>query len=581
MNKISIVVPAHNEEGNLNHLLDELIPVLERHRETEDYEIVIVNDNSSDRTPKIIDELAVGNSRIKAVHRSSDPGFGSAIKEGFKNATGDIIIPVMGDLSDDPEDIPKLVKKIEEGYDIAYGSRFIEGGATEGYPAAKMIANRAFNKSVRLLFGIRHKDITNAFKAYRKEVIEKIGIDNLESSGFDLTVELPLKAHIMGFRSVEVPVTWNGRKRGQAKLKLSQNATKYGRRLLSLFFIGNIVSLRDLFSSVVSGSKLKLLGAIALGILILMGIFSFSGYSQVYDTIKSASLYYIFLGFLGVTTSFLMRTWRWSVLLRTSGHVVPRDILFKSLMFGYLLNYFLPARAGDIARGAALKYTQRTPMGISLTTIVIERAIDMFTLAFLLGAGALLLSSSGTVVTLAVVSLAIAILLVMLLLISYKYGRFISEKLGKRIPYISGFINIMKEGLERLYSNPNALILSIIISIPVWFFEISGTYLAARAIGYPISFALATVAGITSFLSQTIPITPAGIGVYEGTMAGVFVIFGIPLSMGISLALVDHFIRASVTLIFGMISSMHLGFASRAYFVEKKSLKETDVEGRL
>ena len=581
MNKISIVVPAHNEEDNLNHLMDELIPVLERHRETEDYEIVIVNDNSSDRTPKIIDELAAGNSRIKAVHRSSDPGFGSAIKEGFKNATGDIIIPVMGDLSDDPEDIPKLVKKIEEGYDIAYGSRFIEGGTTEGYPAAKMIANRAFNNSVRLLFGIRHKDITNAFKAYRKEVIEKIGIDNLESSGFDLTVELPLKAHIMGFRSVEVPVTWNGRKRGQAKLKLSQNATKYGRRLLSLFFIGNIVSLRDLFSSVVSGSKLKLLGAIALGILILMGIFSFSGYSQVYDTIKSASLYYIFLGFLGVTTSFLMRTWRWSVLLRTSGHVVPRDILFKSLMFGYLLNYFLPARAGDIARGAALKYTQRTPMGISLTTIVIERAIDMITLAFLLGAGALLLSSSGTVVTLAVVSLAIAILLVMLLLISYKYGRFISEKLGKRIPYISGFINIMKEGLERLYSNPNALILSIIISIPVWFFEISGTYLAARAIGYPISFALATVAGITSFLSQTIPITPAGIGVYEGTMAGVFVIFGIPLSMGISLALVDHFIRASVTLIFGIISSVHLGFASRAYFVEKKSLKETDVEGRL
>ncbi|HMB44660.1 MAG TPA: glycosyltransferase family 2 protein, partial [Candidatus Methanoperedens sp.] len=101
MNKISIVVPAHNEEDNLNHLMDELIPVLERHRETEDYEIVIVNDNSSDRTPKIIDELAAGNSRIKAVHRSSDPGFGSAIKEGFKNATGDIIIPVMGDLSDD------------------------------------------------------------------------------------------------------------------------------------------------------------------------------------------------------------------------------------------------------------------------------------------------------------------------------------------------------------------------------------------------------------------------------------------------------------------------------------------------
>jgi uncharacterized protein (TIRG00374 family) len=215
-------------------------------------------------------------------------------------------------------------------------------------------------------------------------------------------------------------------------------------------------------------------------------------------------------------------------------------------------------------------------MGISLTTIVIERAIDMLTLAFLLGAGALLLSSSGTVMTLAVVSLAIALLLVMLLLIFYKYGRFISEKLGKRIPSISGFINIMKEGLDRLYSNPSAIFLSIIISLPVWFFEISGTYLAARAIGYPISFSLATVAGITSFLSQTIPVTPAGIGVYEGTMAGVFVIFGIPLSMGISLALVDHFVRASVIFIFGMISTIHLGFASRTYFVERGNKNEVD-----
>lgn len=121
---------------------------------------------------------------------------------------------------------------------------------------------------------------------------------------------------------------------------------------------------------------------------------------------------------------------------------------------------------------------------------------------------------------LAVVSMAIALLLVMLLLILYKYGKFISEKLGKRIPSISGFINIMKEGLDKLYSNPSAIFLSVIISLPVWFFEISGTYLAAKAIGYPISFSLATVAGITSFLSQTIPVTPAGIGVYEGRWQG-------------------------------------------------------------
>lgn len=566
MPKISIIVPAHNEEENLQHLMDELVPVLLQYDETKDFELVLVNDNSTDRTPEIIEELGSKNPRIRPVHRHSSPGFGNAVKEGFRNASGDIIIPVMGDLSDDPHDIPKLVQKIEEGYDIAYGSRFTEGGATEGYPKAKMVANRAFNNMVRLLFGIRHKDLTNAFKAYRKEVLERIGIDNLEATGFDLTVEIPLKAHIMGFTSAEVPVTWHGRERGEAKLKLSENGSKYGKRLLTLFFIGNLVSLRDLLRSFVSGSKLRLVAAILLGIFVLIGIFSYSDYTQVYDILINTSLQYVLLGFLGVTMGFIMRTWRWSVLLRTSGYVVPRDILFKSLMFGYLLNYFLPARAGDLARGAVLKTTEKTPMSISLPTIVIERAMDMFTLAVLLGLTAVILSRSGTVIALAGVSFAIAVLLILMLFIASKYDLFISRKLGNRIPAISGFLVKMKEGIGKMFDNPSALILSLAISLPVWFFEISGTYLAARAIGYPISFSLATVAGITAFISQTIPLTPAGIGVYEGTMAGVFVIFGIPLSTGVSLALVDHFVRASVTLIFGMIATVHLGFASRAHF---------------
>ncbi len=575
---ISLVIPAHNEEENIHDLLRELLPALDEHVETRDYELVIVNDNSTDSTGSLIDDLSRTNPRIKAVHRTASPGFGNAVKEGLRNASGDIVIPVMGDLSDDPHDIPKLVRKIEEDYDIAYGSRFIEGGATEGYPPAKMAANRLFNNVVRLLFGIRHKDVTNAFKAYKKEVLDGIGIENLEANGFDLTVEIPLKAHIMGFTSAEVPVTWHGRERGEAKLKLSENATKYGKRLLKLFIIGNLVSLKDLFGSFISGSKLKLVGALIFGILVLMGIFSFSDYSEVFETIKNASLHYVLLGFLAITAAFFIRTWRWSVLLHTSGHVVPRSILFKCLMFGFFLNFFLPARAGDIARGGALKATGKTPMGISLSTIVIERAMDMLALALLLGAGAMFVTRSGTMLIVAGAALVIALLLVLVLAFAYKYDRFISRKLGKRFPAISGFMSTMKEGLYKMYDNPSALVLSVAISIPVWLLEISGIYIAAKAIGYSIPFSLAAVAGITSFLSQTIPVTPGGIGVYEGTMVGVFALFGIPVTTGISLALVDHFVRASVTLIFGMISTIHIGFSSRSYFAKKKrrALKADD-----
>jgi uncharacterized membrane protein YbhN (UPF0104 family) len=128
-----------------------------------------------------------------------------------------------------------------------------------------------------------------------------------------------------------------------------------------------------------------------------------------------------------------------------------------------------------------------------------------------LGLSTILLSKSGTVLTLSGISFAIAVMLILLLFLASKYDIFISRKLGNRIPAISGFLATMKEGIGKMFDNPSAMILSLVISLPVWFFEISGTYLAARAIEYPISFSLATVAGITAFISQTIPVTPAGI----------------------------------------------------------------------
>ena len=371
--KISCIVPAHNEEGNIKNLIDGLVPILSSQEKTSNYEIVLVNDNSTDNTSSIVDDLASNNSRIKPVHRKNTPGFGNAIKEGFKNASGDIIIPFMGDLSDDPKDISKLVEKIEEGYDIAYGSRFIKGGNTYGYPTAKKYANRIFNNIVRFLFGISHKDTTNAFKAYKKEVIDTIGIENMEADGFDLTVEIPLKAHILGFKSAEVPVTWQNREMGEAKLKLSENGFGYGKRLLKLFFWGNLVALRDLFSSVMKGSWVGIVGSILLGLLILAGIFTFFGQSDVFNILRGVSLYWVLLSCTAILSTFIFRTWRWSVILRSAGHVVPRDMIFRCIMFGWLLNYLLPARIGDIARGFALKTTEEKPLGMSLSTIVLER----------------------------------------------------------------------------------------------------------------------------------------------------------------------------------------------------------------
>lgn len=575
--KISCIIPAHNEEGNLEKLISKLIPVLESHRETKDYEIVLVDDNSTDNTPFIVDRFAKDKDRIKAIHRTQNPGFGKAIKTGFKHASGDIIIPVMGDLSDDPRDIPKLVKKIEEGYDVVYGSRFVKGGRTEGYPNAKKVANRLFNNTVRLLFGIRHKDVTNAFKAYRKEVLEEIGIENIEANGFDITVEIPLKAHILGFKSAEVPTTWYGREKGEAKLKLSKNGHLYGKRLLKMFVWGNIVALGDLFGAVVKGSLLRLFFALIFGLLILVGLFKLSGFSEIFNIIKNTTFLYVAIACAMILMTFVLRTWRWSVLLRSAGFTVHRDTAFKCIMFGWLLNYLLPARVGDVARGVALKTTDKTPLTVSLSTIVIERSMDMLTLAFILSIAIVLFLDTNKFIFLVVGALGIAIALLLVLFIFYKFPNLMVKKLKFKFPNIEKIMVTMKQGLEELYKNPEAMVLCLILSLPIWLFEISSIYFSSRAVNFDISFLFAGVSGIATFIAQVLPLTPAGIGIHEGTITGILLWFEVPKEIGTSIALVDHFARGLIIYSLGILSAIHIGFQSREYFVKhdvRRGIKE-------
>jgi uncharacterized protein (TIRG00374 family) len=571
MHKVSIVVPAHNEEENLPMLMDRLVPVLAGNPETEDFELVFVNDNSRDGTGALIDGYAAANPRIKAIHRTGAPGFGNAIKAGFKGATGKIIIPVMADLSDDPNDIVKLVRKIDEGYDVAYGSRFCKGGATYGYPWKKMIANRVFNNSVRLMFGLRHRDVTNAFKAYRREVLDAIGIDNIEANGFDLTVEIPLKAHILGFKSAEVPVSWHDRKKGEAKLKLSQNGGRYGKRLMKMFVMGNMVSLRDIFKAVVKGSWLHLLLAAALGIVLLALIFTLAGFSEVFSILSHISPQYLIVSGIVLTLAFVVRTWRWSVLLRASGYRVHADTAFKCIMFGWLINYLLPARIGDIARGVTLKTTENTPLSVGLSTIVIERAMDMLVLAIMLVVAIFVVLNNPEMFDIAILTMVVALGLVVVLAAIYKYDHIIVSRLERWFPPISQSLNQFKTSLMSLAGNPMAIVLCLILSFPVWLLEASSIYFAAMAIHYPLTLAMAIVAGIVAFIVQAIPTTPGGIGVQEGTIAGVLLLFNINTSIGISIALLDHLARGIVIFGFGMISAIHIGFESRQYFAVAKN----------
>jgi len=220
---LSVVVPAHNEEGCIRETIEEVSSKLNQAHI--DYEIIAVNDNSNDNTGKIIEELSFVNPRIKLVNRTPPSGFGRAVREGLAYITGDAVAIVMGDQSDDPNDIVRCFRKLQEGYDCVFGSRFLRGSIVRDYPLVKLIINRLANLFIQVLFLLKENDITNAFKVYRREVIE--AIQPLQAQYFNITVEMPLKAIVRGFSYIQIPINWYGRKSGVSKLSIRVLGRKY------------------------------------------------------------------------------------------------------------------------------------------------------------------------------------------------------------------------------------------------------------------------------------------------------------------------------------------------------------------
>ena len=142
-----------------------------------------------------------------------------------KSFNGDAVAIVMADSSDAPEDIIRYYRKLEEGYECIFGSRFVKGGNVFDYPKHKLIINRLANLFIKFLFGLKFNDTTNAFKAYRREVIE--GISPLISHHFNLTVEIPLKSIVRNYSYTVIPITWTNRKTGMSKLKIREMGSRY------------------------------------------------------------------------------------------------------------------------------------------------------------------------------------------------------------------------------------------------------------------------------------------------------------------------------------------------------------------
>jgi dolichol-phosphate mannosyltransferase len=220
---LSIVIPARNEEGAIPSTLSHLH--LELSLREIPHEVIVVDDGSTDRTWEVLSKAAAEIPEVRPVMNRGLNGFGRAIQLGLSQMRGDAVVIMMADESDDCRDVVRYWNTLNEGYDCVFGSRFLRGGGVIDYPWVKLVLNRAFNFFIRVLFRVKLNDTTNAFKAYRRSVIQ--GISPILSQHFNLTVELPLKAIVRGYSWKVIPITWKNRRFGVAKLKISEMGSRY------------------------------------------------------------------------------------------------------------------------------------------------------------------------------------------------------------------------------------------------------------------------------------------------------------------------------------------------------------------
>ena len=219
-NLLNIVIPVYNEAENIKNTISEI-----NQRVSTPHKIFIIYDFDEDNTLPVARNLMKEQNNIELVKNKYGKGVLNAIKTGFENIKEGVILVVMADLSDDLSKVDEMFQKISEGYDIVCGSRYMKGGRQIGGPRFKKLLSRLAGVSLHYLTGIPTHDITNSFKMYTKKVLDDIKIES--NGGFELGMEIVIKAFFKGYKITEVPCVWRDRSAGKSRFKLWEWLPKY------------------------------------------------------------------------------------------------------------------------------------------------------------------------------------------------------------------------------------------------------------------------------------------------------------------------------------------------------------------
>jgi len=593
--EVSVVLPAYNEAPTIEETVRTTLDTLGAFLKSGTFEVIVAEDGCDDRTPEIADRLAAEIAAVRRFHSDERLGRGGALEHAFEAAHGDTLVYFDTDLATDMQHLEELVNTVRNGdADVATGSRWIPGNVADR-PAKRGIPSKGYNGAVRLFLRTGLRDHQCGFKAVSRAAFEAVH-DDVEDRHWFWDTELLVRAQREGFRVAEFPVDWQPK--GDSKVDLVRDVFGMGSQILRTWWQLSVQP-RVTRRVTLTASALLVFVALALST-------QYLPFERVAEHIVDADPALVGIATVVYALSWPLRGMRYRDILAELGFKERIGFLTGAVFVSQTGNLVFPARAGDAVRAYVVKARRGIPYPSGLASLAAERVFDLLTITVL--AGLVLLgyaatgelarvaqsitgaSESGRIAVIVAVGVAaVAIAAVAGIVLSARSDQNRVRGLVTRLSsdsyadFVAGVLERFVGDVQQVGGNPRAFALVGASSLLIWTLDVATAALVLAAFSPPLE--TATLVTICFFavsvgnLAKVIPLTPGGIGLYEGAftllVAGVTPVTG---AVAFGAAIVDHFLKNVVTIVGGVISMLALNVSLTTAVEETENVEEDAVD---
>ncbi|MFC7098119.1 flippase-like domain-containing protein [Halobaculum marinum] len=601
--RVSVVLPAYNEEATIEGTVRTTVETLEGFLRTDEFEVIVAEDGCDDRTPDIADRLAREDDRVHHVHSDRRLGRGGALEFAFDRARGDTLVYFDTDLATDMRHLEELVARIErDGYDVATGSRWMPGDEADR-PAKRGVPSRGFNLLVRTVLRSDLRDHQCGFKALSREAFAELH-DAVEDEHWFWDTELLVRAQRRGMRVAEFPVEWEPK--GDSKVDLVRDVFGMGSQIVRLWWQLS-VSPRITRTRTVAAGAILTVAALALMTVYLDP-------TQVLAAFRGADPLPVLAATLVYVVSWPLRGLRYRDILGELGYDERLGFLTGAVFISQTGNLVFPARAGDAVRAYVVKARRGIPYPTGFASLAAERVFDLLTITAMAGAvlvGLLATDGTGAVATavsgnvpgvsagavstavqvaafVGVVAVASLLFIVATARSDTNYVRSVVSRFSEDsyVEYVVGVIEEFAAGVQTVAGTKASFARVGGVSVLVWTLDVVTALLVLAAFPDAVTAMTLTQLVVVGFfavsvgnLAKVLPLSPGGIGLYEAAFTALVVgLGGVPAAVAFAAAVLDHAVKNVVTVVGGVASMLGLNVSLTAAVDETEDLDEGDAE---